>query len=155
MYSQTHSCPNLLFHSPALVQVDAASLGNLAGSYHFRGSLIHPFPLFQPWPIPSGFIFTALAQASQLTSPPFYLVHSHQSSVQIRGTGLLTHGSYAQKSSYPPLPTAHSPGSPGWLPTSVLTMLQKHLSLPTWVFGKLQTKAPHLWLPARQCILSL
>lgn len=111
MHSQTHSCPNLLFHSPALVQVDAATLGNLAAVLPLQRVSGSSFPLLQPWPRPSGFIFTALVQASQLTSPPFYLVHSHQSSMQIRGKGLLKHGSYAQKHSYPPLPTAHGPGS--------------------------------------------
>lgn len=69
MHSQTHSCPNLLFHSPALVQVAAATLGSLAAVLPLQRVSDSSFPLFQPWPIPSGFIFTALAQAPNWPLP--------------------------------------------------------------------------------------
>lgn len=123
-------------------------------SYHFRGSPIHPFLSFSRGPYPwvsSSLLWPRLPiDLSPFLSCSFTpILHVDQRN-GITEAWILC--SKTQLSS-----TAHGtrPRLPVWLPTSGLTTLQKHLSLLTWLFGKLQAKAPHLWVPAHCCILSL
>ena len=97
-------------------------------------SLIQPFPCFQQWLTPLGFVFTGLAQASQYTSPPFYLVHAHQSSIQVGRTGLLKHGSCAipllRSTQWFSNIYSTSSGPSAWLSMPVLTAVPAASSTP-------------------------